>query len=419
MANTVVGFFRERSEASDAVTQLRNAGFDQDDIDVSHSKAADSGTYETKDYESDNKHQHKGNAITRFFNSLFGDDSDDAKKYSDVSNRAGAIVTVHASGSERAEEAANILDASGAMDIDEGSLTDETYQKANRLSADRYGMSSDNSVSAGLTEADLAEAGVNPSDIADAETEAAKYSSNNTATSGGAAPGITGAPSTGNLTTANPSITDDYARQGSVENGDRNVYDENTREELQTSAGESNRLENDYREKTQDYDKSRDYDNTQDNRDNQKEKIDVVREDLQVGKKTVETGGVRVRSRIIEKPVEEHLRLREEYVRVQREPVNRTATKAELDTFQDREIELTEHAEVPVVNKEARVVEEVRVSKDVNERDETIRDTVRETQVDIDDDTNRRDRRSLVGSESNNRGNDRDYDERETNTGRS
>jgi stress response protein YsnF len=121
------------------------------------------------------------------------------------------------------------------------------------------------------------------------------------------------------------------------------------------------------------------------------QKIDVVREDLNVGKRTVETGGVRVRSRIVEKPVERHLRLREENVRLHREPVNRPATQDEIKTFRDMDIELTERAEVPVVNKEARVVEEISVTRDVNERDETIRDTVRETRVDIDDDTTRKD----------------------------
>ena len=60
--------------------------------------------------------------------------------------------------------------------------------------------------------------------------------------------------------------------------------------------------------------------------------------------------------------------------------------------FRDRDIELTERSEVPVVNKEARVVEEVKISKDVTERNETVRDTVRSTEVDVDDfeESNRR-----------------------------
>jgi hypothetical protein len=57
-------------------------------------------------------------------------------------------------------------------------------------------------------------------------------------------------------------------------------------------------------------------------------------------------------------------------------------------------IEAIEHAEVPVVAKEARIVEEVRLSKDVEEREEIVRDTVRSTDVDVEklraDDVTRR-----------------------------
>lgn len=115
--------------------------------------------------------------------------------------------------------------------------------------------------------------------------------------------------------------------------------------------------------------------------------IKVIQEDLQVGKRTVETGGVRVRSRIVSKPIEESVRLREERVTLQRNPVNRVATAADLTAFQEGEISLTEHAEVPVVSKEARVVEEISVGKDVTEREETIRDTVRNIEVDVEDTT--------------------------------
>lgn len=113
--------------------------------------------------------------------------------------------------------------------------------------------------------------------------------------------------------------------------------------------------------------------------------ISRVQEELQVGKREVEAGGVRVRSRIVEKPVEQSIRLREEHVSVSRQQVDRPVTDADLPAFQDQEIELTERAEVPVVSKESRVVEEITISKDVNERTETIHDTVRNTEVDIDD----------------------------------
>lgn len=111
--------------------------------------------------------------------------------------------------------------------------------------------------------------------------------------------------------------------------------------------------------------------------------IPIIEEQLKVGKKEVETGRVTLRSRIIERPVEESLRLREEHVHVERQPVNRPATEAELASFKEGEVEITERSEVPVVNKEARVVEEVKVGKDVEEREEIVREKLRKTQVDV------------------------------------
>jgi len=117
---------------------------------------------------------------------------------------------------------------------------------------------------------------------------------------------------------------------------------------------------------------------------NQQTTIPKIEENFEVGKREVERGGVRVRSRIVEKPVEDNVRLREEHISVDRQPVNRPATEADRAALQDRDIELTERAEVPVVNKEARVVEEVRLNKEVTERNETVRDTVRNTEIDVD-----------------------------------
>ena len=114
-------------------------------------------------------------------------------------------------------------------------------------------------------------------------------------------------------------------------------------------------------------------------------KVPVVEESLKVGKKQVERGGARIRSRIVERPVEENVRLREEHVVVNRRPVDREVTDADLQNFRPGEMEITERAEVPVVGKQARVVEEVEVGKTANEREETIRDTVRATDVDVEE----------------------------------
>jgi uncharacterized protein (TIGR02271 family) len=113
------------------------------------------------------------------------------------------------------------------------------------------------------------------------------------------------------------------------------------------------------------------------------ETIPVVQEELKVGKRVVQRGGVRVYSRVIDEPVEETVRLREENVRVDRRPANRPVDARDEGLIRDQTIEVTETAEEPVFTKSARVVEEVVVGKDVNERTETIRDTVRRTQVDV------------------------------------
>ncbi len=113
------------------------------------------------------------------------------------------------------------------------------------------------------------------------------------------------------------------------------------------------------------------------------EVLPVVDEQVRVGKRTVQRGGVRVYTHVTERPVEEHLRLREERIRVERRPVDRPLTGTPAGAFEEQSIEMTESAEEPVVQKQARVVEEVVVGKDVSEREETIRDTTRHTEVEV------------------------------------
>jgi uncharacterized protein (TIGR02271 family) len=111
--------------------------------------------------------------------------------------------------------------------------------------------------------------------------------------------------------------------------------------------------------------------------------IPVVQEDIAIGKREVERGHVRIYSRVTEHPVEEAVRLREEKVTVERRPADRPATDADFAAAAKEVIELTETAEEPVVNKRARVVEEVVVQKEATERTETVRGTVRHTEVEV------------------------------------
>lgn len=115
----------------------------------------------------------------------------------------------------------------------------------------------------------------------------------------------------------------------------------------------------------------------------EEETLPVIEEELKVGKREVQRGGVRVYVHTTEVPVEEQVNLREERARVERRPVDRPATKAELAAAQDKSIELTETSEEPVVSKTARVVEEVVIGKEVRNRTETVGDVVRRTDVEV------------------------------------
>jgi stress response protein YsnF len=122
---------------------------------------------------------------------------------------------------------------------------------------------------------------------------------------------------------------------------------------------------------------------TSDQISRERETIPVIEEDVHVGKREVERSGVRMYSHVSEHPVEKKVRLHEEHADVQRHKVDRPATEADLRAAKDTSYEVRETAEKPVVSKESRVVEEVSIGKRSSDREETIRDTVRRSDVDV------------------------------------
>lgn len=129
------------------------------------------------------------------------------------------------------------------------------------------------------------------------------------------------------------------------------------------------------------------------------ERIPIVEEELRVGKREVARGGARVRSYVREVPVHEQVNLREEHVSVERRPVDERLSQDELasgDLLREQNIEMTETAEEAVVAKEARVREELVVRKTAEERVEDIDETVRRTEVDVDEGVSGREDRSAL-----------------------
>jgi uncharacterized protein (TIGR02271 family) len=264
-AQTVIGIFDTSKEAQQAVQQLTSAGFERDFVDVSQASSSASDTSSNYANTSGTAAEAVGDAAGRtkdnvggFFSSLFGDDNDEAETYASVTRSGHSLVTVHVDTAEQAQQAASILDAAGALDVD---------------------------------------------------NKAAEY-------------------------------------------GVANTYTASRAQTTPTAATDATSAQ-------------------------------VIEESLQVGKRTEQTGGVRLRSRIVEKPVEASVRLREEHVTVQRTPVNRVATEADFTAFKEGDVTLTESAERAVVAKEAHVVEEVSLGKEVTEREQVIHDTVRNTEVDV------------------------------------
>ena len=111
--------------------------------------------------------------------------------------------------------------------------------------------------------------------------------------------------------------------------------------------------------------------------------IPVVEEQLRVGKREVQRGGMRIFSRIVETPVHETIGLREEHVDVQRRKVDQPISPSDATAFREQTIEMRESAEEAVVEKSARITEKVSIGKQLSERQQQIDDTVRHTEVDV------------------------------------
>ncbi len=113
--------------------------------------------------------------------------------------------------------------------------------------------------------------------------------------------------------------------------------------------------------------------------------LPVIEENLVVGKRVVNRGGVRVHTNVTERPVEAQVNLRKEEVNVERRPANRAVTDADMKNFKEGEFDVTTKAEEAVVGKTAKVVEEVVVGIEVTEKQKTVSDTVKRTDVDVEE----------------------------------
>jgi uncharacterized protein (TIGR02271 family) len=124
--------------------------------------------------------------------------------------------------------------------------------------------------------------------------------------------------------------------------------------------------------------------------------VDVVEEEVKIGKRAVQRGGVRIHTHVTERPVDEDIELREERVHVERHAADERLSPSEADrAFKDETIEVQTTGEEAVVAKEARVVERVDIGKETGTRTEHVHATERRQDVDVEtigeDEESRRD----------------------------
>jgi uncharacterized protein (TIGR02271 family) len=329
----VTAFFDSRSDAEQAIDRLAEAGVPRDSIrfmpgDERDPIDNDAGTATRRE--------------TGGFLDSLGDwflPEEDRGTYAEGLRRGGYLLSVEATDAQY-ERVLDILDDDGTIDIDE---------RANSWREEGW-----TGGTAGIGRDDVLAGSTANLTTGDAATSTAagatRFSDDLAATDAGSATSVPPLSPESRMT--------DFDADGSTRS-DRNVDVSGTRVAGLTGTGDhlSDRGE---------------------------EVIPVAEERLRVGKRDVSHGRVRIRSYVVETPVEEQVTLREERVAVERRPVDRALGDAE-QAFQERTIEAEERGEEAVVSKQARITEEVVVRKEAEQRTETVSDTVRQTEVEVED----------------------------------
>ncbi len=318
--HTITAFFDDRAHADEAVALLRQAGLSDSNVTLSPSDARDE--FATFDPLSAGEPKRKG--FWGMLEDMFGG-SDDHDLYAEGVRRGSTLLTAHVD-DDRLDEAVEILDRHGSIDLDER----EVSWRNDGWLGGSVGMPSGASIMPGTPGMDTT---ATPSLQSPVEPAPVVTPASFAVSSPIEAPVLASALDSGRVapTLSVPPIA-------AADRGNADV-------------------------------------------------LQVLEERLVIGKRSVSRGKVRVHSYVVENPVTEEVRLRDETIRVDRQAMDRVVSADDLKTagFHDRTIEMEEVDEEAVVSKTARLVEEIGLRKDVSNRIETIHDTLRSTKVDIDD----------------------------------
>lgn len=323
--HSITAVFDTRAHAEQAITQLKSAGIAAADISLLPATDETLHPADTADT--------KGTGFWASLEQLFGGTEDHAT-YAESIRRGGIMVTVR-SEDDHVDRIIDILEQHGSVDLDERESTwrSEGWTGTPALTGTTAAAGS---VSAGSRGLGIGDAGMTASSR---ETETTR-----TGTFGAGALGA------GAIATASTSADRSVAGHG---------------ETLATKpVGLVDKL-----------------------RDAAEDVVEIVEERLNVGKRSINRGKVRVHTSVVSREVAEDISLHNETVTVDRRTIDRPLSTTALgaDPFQERTIEMEQYEEEAVVAKSAHVVGEVGLRKDATDRVETVRDTLRSTKVDVDD----------------------------------
>ena len=353
MQHTLVAVFDNRSDAQKALEDLVSSGFSRQEARLSEGdptgQSSLSSTTDQSNMGTAASHSSDtgiGSKISNFFSDIFGTDrSTDAQMYSDAVTRGHYVLTLTASSEPEVERAADIVERYGPVDIDEKS---QNWGATGMATAGAMG-----------------EAG----GMQQSQAMSQQYAA-------GTDPTFQGAGSTMGSGSTHQESDPTLQATGSsmLDSGSSSMGSGSSLGTGSTMTGGSSSLQGGMQNSQLEGTPQRVGDT---------QAIPVIQEELKVGKREVQRGGVRIFQRVVETPFNETVGLREERVNVERHAVDRPVSAADVNAFQETTIELREMAEEAVVSKTARVVEEVVVGKEVNQRQEQITDTVRRTEVEV------------------------------------
>ena len=114
-------------------------------------------------------------------------------------------------------------------------------------------------------------------------------------------------------------------------------------------------------------------------------RIPVMEENLTATVRPTETGAVRIEKRIVEENRVLEVPVTDEQIRVERRIVDRPVGPNETQAFEEIVIDVPLTSEQVELQKQARVAEEIVVSKEAVQRTERVSDTVRREEVHVDE----------------------------------